>query len=200
MGIGFLNFAAGTFAHELGHIHRLPHAPCGGPADPDPEYPYDGAGIGSWGYDVLTEEIFSPGEFVDMMSYCSPDWISDYNFQLLLERVALVNESAGNTQVVTNQQTAAQEWRSLRVDASGKLRWGLALHPRRKPPGDVTTVEVLDAQGNVVQKVTAYVELASDDSKTYFVPAPKAGWHSVRAAGLAAHPFGAANTARPFTR
>ncbi|HVJ13922.1 MAG TPA: M66 family metalloprotease [Polyangiaceae bacterium] len=199
MGIGFIDYAAGTFAHELGHIHRLPHAPCGGPADPDPEYPYDGAGIGSWGYDVLTQELFSPSEYVDLMSYCSPDWVSDYNYQLLLERVITVNENAGNLKVL-GTPPPPQEWRSLRVDAAGNVRWGLSVHPRRSPPGDPTTANILDAQGIVLQQVVAYVELASDDSATYFVPAQKAGWHAVQIGALPAHAYGAPSNAAPFTR
>ncbi len=198
MGIGFLGYAAGTFAHELGHIHRLPHAPCGGPADPDPDFPYDGAGIGSWGYDILGEELFAPADYVDLMSYCSPDWVSDYNYQNLLERVVLVNENVGNLKVL-GTPPPPQEWRSLRVDATGNMRWGLSLHPRRKPPGDPTTANILDAQGNVILQVVAYVELASDDSATYFVPAQKAGWHAVQVGGALVQAY-AAGSATPFTR
>ncbi len=198
MGIGFLDYAAGTFAHELGHIHRLPHAPCGGPADPDPEFPYNEAGIGSWGYDILGEELLSPDEYVDLMSYCSPDWVSDYNYQNLLERVVLVNENAGNLKVL-GAPPPPQEWRSLRIDRAGNARWGLSLHPRRHPPGDPTTANILDAQGNVIQQVVAYVELESDDSATYFVPAQKAGWYAVQVDGTLIHAYGP-STAKPFTR
>ncbi len=36
-----------TLAHEVGHNFGLPHAPCGDVADPDPNYPYSGASIGT---------------------------------------------------------------------------------------------------------------------------------------------------------
>ena len=77
-----------TVAHELGHALDLPHAPCGRegvpyPPDVDPDYPYDQATLGpSRGWH------FGPGEFVDrqtnrrdVLSYCLPRFISDYNYQ-----------------------------------------------------------------------------------------------------------------------
>jgi hypothetical protein len=198
MGIGFLNRAAGTFVHEIGHVYRRPHAPCGGPADPDPGYPYDGALIGSWGYDVLEEEFFDPAEYTDFMSYCNPSWISDYNYQLLLERVILVNERA-NMQVVT--LGPPQEWKSLMVDRAGNPRWGLTLHPKVAPPGDPTTATVLDAQGTPLLQVVAYrEEVPANSSVTYFVPPPKAGWHAIQVAGALPHPYSAPVTVTPFTR
>ena len=68
-----------NIAHELGHTMRLPHAPCGGVGGPDPDYPYPDGSIGAWGYDLLNEMLVSP-DTADLMSYCRPQWISDYNF------------------------------------------------------------------------------------------------------------------------
>ena len=74
-----------TLAHELGHNMRLRHAPCGGPSGPDQNYPYSGGFIGKWGYDPRGAsglgELKDPGVIKDLMSYCSPEWISDYHFQ-----------------------------------------------------------------------------------------------------------------------
>ncbi len=91
VGIGFRGAAAETFLHELGHIHRLKHSPCGAPLDADSEYPHDDAKIGAWGYDMRTNRLIDPGgEARDFMSYCDPTWISDYNFQRLMDRRALI--------------------------------------------------------------------------------------------------------------
>ena len=74
-----------TLAHELGHNMRLRHAPCGGPSGPDQNYPYSGGFIGKWGYDPRGAsglgELKDPGVIKDLMSYCNPEWISDYHFQ-----------------------------------------------------------------------------------------------------------------------
>ena len=47
-------------AHELGHNLGLRHAPCGGPAGVDPDYPYVDALIGAWGFDVVGEVVHDP--------------------------------------------------------------------------------------------------------------------------------------------
>jgi len=66
-------------AHELGHNMNLGHAPCGGPAGVDPDYPYFDGTTGAWGYDVLSGSLVPPQNY-DLMSYCRPDWISDFHF------------------------------------------------------------------------------------------------------------------------
>ena len=67
-----------TIAHELGHNLSLGHAPCG-VSGSDPNYPYPDGSIGAWGYDFLTDMLVPP-DISDLMSYCRPQWISDYNF------------------------------------------------------------------------------------------------------------------------
>jgi len=72
--------APGVIAHELGHNFGRQHAPCGNPAGPDPQYPYANASIGTWGLDLPVLSLKAPGTYKDLMSYCNPDWISDYNY------------------------------------------------------------------------------------------------------------------------
>jgi len=89
VGLGFEgNVASSTMAHELGHSLGLPHAPCGVDGGP---FPYDDAFIGSWGYSLGAKELRDPTEYHDMMSYCDPAFISDYNFEKLFERIRYLN-------------------------------------------------------------------------------------------------------------
>ena len=75
---------AEIFAHEVGHNMGLMHAPCGEPAQMDPDYPYPDGNIGVYGYDARSRELVDPST-PDLMSYCHPQWISDYNFTKALE-------------------------------------------------------------------------------------------------------------------
>ena len=80
-----------TIAHEFGHNRNLYHAPCGGAGGPDRYYPYGSGNIGAWGYDSRTGDLVPPGQ-PDLMSYCDPYWISDYQFTNAL-RYRLETES-----------------------------------------------------------------------------------------------------------
>ena len=73
--------SATTIAHELGHNMSLYHAPCGGAGGPDSSYPYPDGSIGTWGYDFRDGgRLVHPRVGRDLMTYCSPRWISDYSF------------------------------------------------------------------------------------------------------------------------
>ena len=70
----------GIIAHELGHNLSLRHAPGGGAGGPDPSYPYPDGSIGAWGYDFSNGGRLVDPRTYELMSYCGPDWISDYYF------------------------------------------------------------------------------------------------------------------------
>jgi len=83
---GFVSVAAldeRIMAHEIGHNMSLKHAPCD-VFDPDPDYPNSTGSIDAWGYDAESEALVSPSIYFDLMSYCSPVWISDYSFSKAL--------------------------------------------------------------------------------------------------------------------
>ena len=98
-GIGYIGYpvavgwdhsgsAPAVMAHELGHNFGREHAPCDTP-DPDPSYPYPDGSIGVWGYDpngnsldpsATAAPLKNPAVHKDLMSYCGPEWVSDYNY------------------------------------------------------------------------------------------------------------------------
>ncbi|MGQ0701667.1 MAG: Ig-like domain-containing protein [Gemmatimonadales bacterium] len=94
VGVGWFNRARQTtelVAHELGHNMGRRHAPCGGAAFPDPGYPYPGGVTGLLGFDLYTWSqnpsgfpVSYPATSGDLMSYCTPPWISDYTYLGLL--------------------------------------------------------------------------------------------------------------------
>jgi hypothetical protein len=73
-------------AHEFGHNFGRLHAPCGNPGALDSAYPHDNARLGSPGYLARTRTVISPiGNFRDIMSYCTPSWVSDYTYEAVLD-------------------------------------------------------------------------------------------------------------------
>jgi hypothetical protein len=72
-----------TFVHEVGHNQERRHVPCGGPKGAVEDYPYRNGKIGTYGFDILRIRIHRPNER-DYMSYCGPEWVSDYGWNQVL--------------------------------------------------------------------------------------------------------------------
>lgn len=106
-----------TIAHEFGHNMHLWHAPCGGAGGPDPLFPDRNGRIGAWGYDRVSDRLFSPYA-TDLMSYCRGGWISGYHVSN-----SLIHRLDAETGAST--EASAQKTRSVIVwggrDADGKL-------------------------------------------------------------------------------
>ena len=83
---------ADTYAHEVGHNMTLRHAPCGNAPNPDPRFPTSHGSIGRWGYDFQHSRLISPGQYKDIMGYCSPNWVSDYHFKKAMEHRLATDE------------------------------------------------------------------------------------------------------------
>jgi hypothetical protein len=83
VGIDDLPKATTVVAHEVGHNMGRSHAPCGGAGAPDPSYPYAGGVTGTWGLDLTSLTLKPPTQY-DVMGYCYPRWISDYNWSAML--------------------------------------------------------------------------------------------------------------------
>ncbi len=71
--------AVDIISHELGHAFGRQHAPCGITGSTDPNYPYPAGNIGAYGLDVATASLYPPST-AEVMSYCRPQWVSDYTY------------------------------------------------------------------------------------------------------------------------
>jgi hypothetical protein len=80
--------AESTLVHEMGHMHGLLHSTCGDPDGQDPEFPYADGATHTEGWDIRTGELVPPTHN-DLMGYCQPRWVSDYNYRKLVDWVQL---------------------------------------------------------------------------------------------------------------
>lgn len=123
VGLGYVGeSSAETMAHEIGHAHGREHAPCGGAAGVDPDYPYPQAQIGVWGYDIFAKTFIPPTRGRDMMGYCPNEWVSDYTYGALFDRIASVSMAKHVTHVssVPSERT---RWQIAIVGPAGELDW-----------------------------------------------------------------------------
>ncbi|MEQ1693411.1 MAG: hypothetical protein ABMA00_19115, partial [Gemmatimonas sp.] len=172
MGWDYLPSGDGVAAHEWGHNFNRPHAPCGGAAGPDPLYPYSGGDIGVFGWNSTTNALVTTTT-KDIMGYCNPKWISDYNW----------------TKVMTYRQ-ASGAVASAGTNGEGLLVWGRVINGKvmMEPAFRVTApssapdarpthfVDALDTDGNVLLTLPITAEkvdhVTSHDERQFSVILP----------------------------
>jgi len=173
--------ASGVMAHEVGHNMGRSHAPCGGAGGPDATYPHSGGSIGVWGLDVAALELKSPATYYDLMGYCDPDWVSDYNWSAM---VTFRQNGPDNSVGLSDRRTAGR----------GLLVWGritssgLVLEPAfvvdnadlTPPPAGPHRIEARDANGGVMFSIAFAANEFNDlptgreESFAFVVPAVRA--------------------------
>ena len=154
--------------HELGHNFGRHHAPCGNPSSVDPHYPYPNATIGVYGVDTEEELLLAPAANFDMMSYCGPEWVSDYTYEGLLNnqlmRAAQTSQPSEGLLVRAMLETDTAE-----ATAAGGLPEVNVLPVYRlsgtAPAADDNgyTAQLLDASGAIVATQPAALFVAEEE-------------------------------------
>jgi hypothetical protein len=132
-----------TAVHELGHAFGRYHSPCGGADGIDPGYPYPNGFIGTWGYNLLTRQLYPPATVADVMSYCEPIWVSDYTWKGLFERIRLVNGAKS----VVPPELMNLTYERARIDADDDLHWMPPVVLELPPQGDPIDLVVENEEG-----------------------------------------------------
>jgi hypothetical protein len=178
--------APDTMAHELGHALGRLHAPCM-TTDPGP-FPYPDGHIGVWGFDSVNHLLLDPAIYGDVMGYCSPDWISDYTYDAIFDRIKYVNASVTSAKVLQHRPPAVA-FRRVLVDAAGRLAWGSLFTPEHDPRGEARAVSLLAESGSAIASATGYFQRFGDGSRGFLI-VPAASLDA--AAGVSAIRVGAA--------
>jgi hypothetical protein len=89
LGWDALPSAAVVMAHELAHNWGRKHAPCGAPADLDPNYPDPSGLTDGFGIDLSgAQPTLKPDTMSDIMGYCSSKWVSEYTYRGVFDYLA----------------------------------------------------------------------------------------------------------------
>lgn len=178
-GLGFLgspiavglDYYGHVVPHELGHNFGLPHAPCGPVSQVDSNYPYAGGEIGTFGIDLDFQQLI-PATMKDLMSYCHPSWISDYNYaktQNFLEAYA----SAAPSQASATSSLLLSGW----IDAEGEIhvRPLHRIHARPGPPQDGSIQARLHTDADVVEVPLSVQHVADGELRHFTAVIPDPG-------------------------
>jgi hypothetical protein len=169
-----LEYSGKLAAHEIGHNLNRRHAPCGVGSGLDPQYPYEQGQIGQVGVDVSVPQLFLPQTSYDFMSYCHPQWLSDYTYMGLL---------AGLTTAVPAGPAGQQDGLLVRAVLQGEepadILPAYALSGRLSPLPEKSDyrLEMLDGTGEVlaahpVQLLQAVEEGAERNMIAALLPLP----------------------------
>lgn len=158
-----------VMAHELGHNFGRFHAPCGNAPAADPSYPLIGGAIGTAGWNSSTG-MLEPATRADIMSYCRPAWISEYNYTRAMAFRQANAPAAGAARIAVST--------SERASANGLMIWGRIARGRIEvePAFLVSTsryyqqsnqvaikpathaIELLDSKGIVIESRTIAID------------------------------------------
>jgi hypothetical protein len=169
-----------VMAHELGHSQGRQHAPCGGAAGTDRNFPNDTAAIDTYGYNLVSGGFATPAAHTDLMGYCEPQWVSPYTYDAIATRIRGVSDSS--QRVLGGKVTP---FASLLLRQDGEASWGEVRKLRGRPAGDIVTARAYDASGRLVDanvQVTVS-ELSDDQGKLLTLPVPESSWASLEVAG-----------------
>ncbi|NNK63126.1 MAG: hypothetical protein HKO98_07910, partial [Gemmatimonadetes bacterium] len=112
-------------AHEWGHNFGRRHSPGCGAGNPDASYPHAAGRIGAWGYDAAAGSLKSPDTHFDFMTYCGPEWISDYVFERILDhRGPAPSAPSGGAAASSTAASSSTAVAASGPPVDGLLVWG----------------------------------------------------------------------------
>lgn len=184
-GIAYLSSTAGIgsdrdpglsiMLHEVGHNFSLHHVNCGDPVEYDSLYPHNTNSIGTLGVNASFSMFYQPTSYRDIMSYCSPEFVSDYSYKkaqdYLEQNPSRIFNSTGSQKTAAYTQSSWFISGQILADNSVKLR-------RLIPVNRQSTIQengqyqlvITDTAGNTHKQFfdTRKLDHADQDSAQFF--------------------------------
>jgi len=175
VGVGLGTTGGGsvnTAIHEVGHEHGRPHSPGCGADGADDEWPRveEEATLGTWGYSPSSGALYDPtGERRDFMSYCGPEWVSDYVWQQLFAQSQFTNPAnLGMAKRLLPPQN--KRYARLKIHPDGSTSWLSDLTLRYEAEG-IEDVEVdVTIDGQTVARSGTFYGYDHADGGVLYIP------------------------------
>lgn len=130
-----------TTLHELGHTQGRAHVPCGDVSGADPAYPYADGQVGVWGFDARTGDFLPPTRH-DFMSYCGDEWVSDYSYAAMAQRIRDLRSLPS----IVSEQIRMRDPSRRMITTGGRVRWSNLALPAGVV-GEATKLLSIDSHG-----------------------------------------------------
>ncbi len=163
--------------HELGHTWGRKHVNCAGTeVGPDGAFPLQNGTIGRksnadayWGFDIsLKGPVVYPPTWTEIMTYCPNQWISNYTYEAIRNRIVSENSAAAAQAAamtapadylileaaISPDETSVSIRQAYRITAPGVL-------PAPTPGG--WDIRLLDGGGNVLATYAVTPRVDTDD-------------------------------------
>jgi hypothetical protein len=132
--------------------------------------------------------MFVPSDAYDLMAYCWPQWVSDYTYRGLIDRIAVVNNRPQASALrlgVSPPPLPEVVWRSAWFDGTA-ARWAVPIRAASLPDLERVPLVILSATGAPLATAHGY-EIAVEDStrSLVLIPPPEPSWSGVMIDGKA---------------
>jgi hypothetical protein len=135
-------------AHEIGHNWGRNHSPGCGSGGSSPPYPNSSGNIDAFGLDVAAITLYAPSSYFDVMSYCRPQWTSNFTYIGVMNYRAVNPVIVSGAEAMTTGEPVLLVWGGVRGNEIVlEPAFEITARAQRPEGHGAYTLEGLDANG-----------------------------------------------------